>query len=86
MISIISDKELYTQGLGVSYEVDFDTFKEFVNKIFKKFKIDRAPAAEDQDSDMSPDYINFSAPTKSTKKEGQKNQEGLLPEETNSDI
>jgi hypothetical protein len=28
---------------------------------------------------MSPDYINFSAPTKSTKKEGQKNQEGLLP-------
>jgi hypothetical protein len=33
---------------------------------------------------MSPDYINFSA-TKSTKKEGQKNQEGLL-KKTNSDI
>jgi hypothetical protein len=73
----------YTQGLGVSYEVDFDTFKEFVNKIFKNLKIDRAPvpAAEDQDSDMSPDYINFSAPTKSTKKKVKKNQEGLLPEE-----
>jgi hypothetical protein len=25
----------YTQGFGVSYEVDFDTFKELVNKIFK---------------------------------------------------
>lgn len=73
----------YTQGLGVSYEVDFDTFKELVNKIFKNLKIDRetAPAAEDQDSDMSPDYINFSKPKKSTTKKVKKNQEGLLPEE-----
>ncbi|MFV8346151.1 translocation/assembly module TamB domain-containing protein [Flavobacterium sp. ZB4P13] len=73
----------YTQGLGVSYEVDFDTFKELVNKIFKNLKIDRetAPAAEDQDSDMSPDYINFSKPKKSSTKKVKKNQEGLLPEE-----
>ena len=73
----------YTQGIGVSYEVDFDTFKEFVNKIFKNLKIDRAPAsvAEDQDSDMSPDYINFSAPPKPSKKKIKKNQEGLLPDE-----
>ena len=73
----------YTQGLGVSYEVDFDTFKEFVNKIFKNLKIDRAPVpvADDQDSDMSPDYINFSAPAKTNKKKIKKNQEGLLPEE-----
>ena len=26
----------YTQGLGISYEVDFDTFNELVKKIFKK--------------------------------------------------
>ncbi|MDI5897050.1 translocation/assembly module TamB domain-containing protein [Flavobacterium yafengii] len=73
----------YTQGLGVSYEVDFDTFKELVNKIFKNLKIDRAtvPVAEDQDSDMSPDYINFSKPKKSSTKKIKKNQEGLLPEE-----
>ena len=31
----------YTQGLGVSYEVDFDTFKELVNKIFKNHKLER---------------------------------------------
>jgi hypothetical protein len=31
----------YTQGAGLSYEVDFDTFKELVNKIFKNTKIDR---------------------------------------------
>ncbi|MGZ9736071.1 translocation/assembly module TamB domain-containing protein [Flavobacterium sp. GNP002] len=73
----------YTQGLGVSYEVDFDTFKELVNKIFKNLKIDRAtvPVAEDQDSDMSPDYINFSKSNKSIPKMIKKNHEGLLPEE-----
>jgi hypothetical protein len=31
----------YTQGAGLSYEVDFDTFKELVNKIFTRTKIDR---------------------------------------------
>lgn len=73
----------YTQGLGVSYEVDFDTFKELVNKIFKNLKIDRAtvPVAEDQDSEMSPDYINFSKSNKSVPKKIKKNHEGLLPEE-----
>jgi hypothetical protein len=25
----------YTQGIGVTYEVDFDTFKELVNNIYK---------------------------------------------------
>lgn len=29
----------YTQGIGMSYEVDFDTLKELVNKIFKNAKI-----------------------------------------------
>lgn len=73
----------YTQGLGVSYEVDFDTFKELVNKFFKNLKIDREtpPVAEDQDSEMSPDYINFSRQKKSSTKKVKKNQEGLLPEE-----
>lgn len=73
----------YTQGLGLSYEVDFDTFKEFVNKIFKNLKIDRAaaPVAQDQDSEISPDYINFSKQKKSSTKKIKKNQEGLPPEE-----
>lgn len=73
----------YTQGIGVSYEVDFDTFKELVNKIFKNLKIEKAtvPVAEDQDSEMSPDYINFSKSNKSSTKKIKKNQEGLLPEE-----
>lgn len=73
----------YTQGLGVSYAVDFDTFKEFVNRIFKNLKFDKepTPAYQDQDSDLSPDYINFSKSKKTPTKKIKKNQEGLIPEE-----
>jgi virulence-associated protein VapD len=75
----------YTQGVGVSYEVDFDTFKEFVNKIFKSHKLgvesSPNPAIEDQDSDLAPDYINFSNPKKSKTKKPDINQEAIAPEE-----
>ena len=73
----------YTQGVGVSYEVDFDTFKEFVNKIFKNLKFEKvgAPAAEDQDSNLSPEYINFQRSKKNNTEKIKKNQEGLIPEE-----
>ena len=73
----------YTQGFGVSYEVDFDTFKEFVNKFFKNLKFDEVatPVSEDQDSNLSPDYINFQKSKKTNTQKIKKNQEGLLPEE-----
>lgn len=32
----LADRQGYTQGVGLSYEVDFDTFKELMDKIFKK--------------------------------------------------
>jgi hypothetical protein len=35
MIYYIGQGIGYTQGVGMSYEVDFDTFAELVNKIFK---------------------------------------------------
>lgn len=53
----------YTQGIGLSYSVDFDDFKELLHKLFKSQKsksvntnnpIDHLP-----DSDISPDMINF---------------------------
>ncbi|WP_411032180.1 translocation/assembly module TamB domain-containing protein [Spongiimicrobium sp. 3-5] len=31
----LADRQGYTQGLGLSYEVDFDNFKELMDKIFK---------------------------------------------------
>ena len=73
----------YTQGLGVSYEVDFDTFKEFVDKIFKNLKFEKVgtPAAEDQDSNLSPEYIKFQRSKKTNTEKIIKNQEGLVPDE-----
>ena len=44
----------YTQGAGVSYEVDFDTFKELVNKIFTKHIIDTEKKAVNEHDDSSP--------------------------------
>jgi hypothetical protein len=73
----------YTQGVGVSYEVDFDTFKELVNKIFKNHKLERDTNTEyiDEDSYMSPEYINFSNSKKSKEESPKKNQEAVIPEE-----
>ena len=73
----------YTQGVGVSYEVDFDTFKEFVNQIFTNLKFDRVitPLAEDQDSNLSPDYINFQRSKKTKPEKVKNNREGLIPDE-----
>jgi hypothetical protein len=43
----------YTQGLGMSYEVDFDSLSELVNKIFKNAKIVKETTKINQDSDSS---------------------------------
>lgn len=73
----------YTQGAGISYEVDFDTFKELVNKLFKHQKLEREnkPNIIDQDSNLSPDYIDFSKPKKPTAEKPKTNQEGIIPDE-----
>lgn len=76
----------YTQGIGMSYEVDFDTMKELINKIFKNAKIDRIKTVNhaDQDSDF-PDGIRMKS--KSDPKQEQKtqqpkpNQEGVPTED-----
>lgn len=80
-ISYIGEGIGYTQGVGISYEVDFDTFKELVNKIFKNHKIEKAPDSNviDQDSNLPPE--NSDHPKKSNSKELEINQEGKVPEE-----
>ncbi|MCG9792574.1 translocation/assembly module TamB domain-containing protein [Flavobacterium algicola] len=73
----------YTQGIGLTYEVDFDTFTELVNKIFNNRKLDKPLQYIDQfqDSDLAPEYINFTKP-KSPKKESSKPTiEGVIKEE-----
>ena len=60
----------YTQGIGMSYEVDFDTFKELVNKIFKNANLDRVEKSvniEVNDS-LLPDNMQLKAPEEKEKK------------------
>lgn len=51
----------YTQGAGLSYEVDFDTFKELVNKIFTKTKIDKEKKVPEEatKNEKLPGYIEI---------------------------
>lgn len=52
----------YTQGLGLSYSVDFDDFKELLHKLFKSQKSKanpNSPVDESEDSETNPEFINF---------------------------
>ncbi len=71
----------YTQGLGISYEVDFDTFQELLNKIFKNQKIEKEKKQNKQtpDSEVLPEFINFSDQKK--KKETIETKEDKPPSE-----
>ncbi|TDW49034.1 uncharacterized protein DUF490 [Flavobacterium sp. 270] len=69
----------YTQGVGISYEVDFDTFSELVNKLFKDHKLERSvksSSSDLQDSNLNPDFVNFTS-----KKEAEKNKKKAEKEE-----
>ncbi|MEK8180692.1 translocation/assembly module TamB domain-containing protein [Flavobacterium buctense] len=77
----------YTQGIGMSYEVDFDTMKELINKIFKNAKIDRVKTQNhaDQDSEMFPEGIKMKTKNESEndkkKADIKANQEAVSPED-----
>ena len=63
----------YTQGVGISYSVDFDTFKELINKIFKG-KVKTTEEAEGEkkekdEEDMLPSYVGFKEKEDKTDKE-----------------
>lgn len=50
----------YTQGIGLSYSVDFDNFNELWNKIFKaKKETDSISKVQDTLRPETPDFINF---------------------------
>ena len=52
----------YTQGLGITYNVEFDTFKEMMQKIFNtnKKKTDPSKSQDDlPDSEFPPEFIEF---------------------------
>ena len=60
-IQFIGEEIGFTQGVGLSYSVDFDTFKELIRKIVNT-EIVKTAAEEQQENSaqsLGPDYINF---------------------------
>lgn len=55
----------YTQGVGLSYNVDFDTFKELIQNLFKKSnkKKEQTKKALEED-ETSPDFITYKSSSK----------------------
>jgi len=58
-IQYIGEQEGYTQGVGVSYQVDFDTFKELLRKIFKENKKEKETNLKKQPEKALPGFIDF---------------------------
>ncbi|HSD08465.1 translocation/assembly module TamB domain-containing protein [Flavobacterium sp.] len=73
----------YTQGVGISYEVDFDTFSELVDKMFKSNKLTKPNKTKeniiDTDSNLNPDFINFTKPTEPKTEKPKVNRDAVLP-------
>ncbi|MBL4664108.1 MAG: translocation/assembly module TamB [Flavobacteriaceae bacterium] len=62
-LQFFGEDQIYEQGGGISYSVDFDTFSELMEKLFKK-KVTLIPKNElpiMNDNDSSP--VNFKAPS-----------------------
>lgn len=64
----------YTQGLGVTYQVDFDTFQELVNRFFGPRKLEKAPAKkeEEEGENKVPEGMHFNTPEESRRKKESK--------------
>ncbi len=61
-IQYIGEELGYTQGIGLSYSVDFDTFKEMIHRILnKEVTLDQLKkgASEGERPSIVPDYIKF---------------------------
>ena len=55
-----TERQGYTQGVGLSYEVDFNSFKELIRKVLKKnapLEIQEEPATETPESIMGKDSL-----------------------------
>ena len=80
-INYIGEGIGYTQGVGITYEVDFNTFQELVNRFFKKHKIDKLNTDHlVPDSDLNPEYMNFpDDKNKENKKSKEKHNSEALP-------
>ncbi|WP_449371685.1 translocation/assembly module TamB domain-containing protein [Antarcticibacterium arcticum] len=60
-IQFIGEEIGFTQGIGISYSVDFDTFKELIRKIMNReyLKTEEEEIEEQSAKSLAPDYIVF---------------------------
>ncbi len=60
-IQFIGEEIGFTQGVGLSYSVDFDTFKELIRKILNKELVKSEAEKEQEESakSLAPEYITF---------------------------
>ncbi len=62
----------YTQGVGLSYNVDFDTFKELIQSLFKKNKNEDTGIKEESDEESPnkvPDFVSYKSSSKKENKQ-----------------
>jgi hypothetical protein len=61
-IQFIGEELGYTQGVGISYSVDFDTLRELIDKVTNKDKKEKEPVnmpAKNNDKSVVPEYIKL---------------------------
>ena len=66
-IQNFGEKIGYTQGLGLSYSVDFDTFKELIQNFFKNAKKEEEITIEkeaEKKASILPDYVKIKSSSK----------------------
>ena len=81
-ITYIGEGIGFTQGIGLSYEVDFNTFRELISKIITKNKNKDNKDSQDQipDSDLTPEFIRFAEERQKKKDEKPKPLNETVPE------
>ena len=82
-INYIGEGIGYTQGLGLTYNVEFDTFKEMLRKIFNKKKLNESSNSSTDlpDSDFPPDFLNYINQRKQKRAEIIRRETENVPEE-----
>jgi TamB, inner membrane protein subunit of TAM complex len=82
-INFLGEGINYTQGIGLQYEVDFDTFNELLRKIFRKKEEEEADNNNENDmpdSDLAPEYIKFDESRRKKKPATEDSEPKMIPE------
>lgn len=83
-INYIGEGIGYTQGLGLTYNVEFNTFKEMIRKIFTKKNVSKTATNSNSDipdsEDIPAEFLDYINSRKEKKSEGPKEITNKVPE------